>query len=395
MSSGTGHRDPEDFSLVLGGPLYQLYLHTRLVRPPLEWLHRRILALIAVTWLPLLILTTLAGTFSHSVGTPFLYDLDVHVRFLVSLTLLVGSELFVHQALAGTVREFIDRNLIATEDRPCFEEAIASSIRMRNSVSLEIVIFVVAVLVGNWLWLQHLTGSLDTWYAANTTNGVKLTIPGYWYALVSLPLFDFLLFRWYFRFAVWYRFLWIVSRFDLNLNALHPDRAGGIGFLGQSLFAFSPVIVAHTVLASSLIGDRIWHWGASLPDFKLEIIGVVIFLMLLSLTPLCFFVRPMSQDKQAGKREFGRQASLYVNEFRRKWLSGQDAPAEGFLGSADIQSLADLAGSYDIVNEMRLFPVGRNALIVYTLIIVSPFLPLVLTMIPLEEMVSRLLKFAF
>jgi len=32
---------PPDFSLVLGGPLYQLFLRTRMARPPLDlFLHR-------------------------------------------------------------------------------------------------------------------------------------------------------------------------------------------------------------------------------------------------------------------------------------------------------------------------------------------------------------------
>jgi hypothetical protein len=394
MPRGVNPPDPEDFSLVLGGPLYQLYLRTQLVRPPLERLYRRIAALTLLAWLPLLILTALAGTFSHDVEIPFLYDIDVHARLLVSLTLLVGAELFVHKALADTVRQFVDRDLIAAEDRACFENAVAGTIRLRNSVPIEIVVLVSAVLLGNWLWRQHLSGIIDTWYVNNDENGAHLTAAGCWYAFVSLPIFDFLLLRWYFRMAIWYRFLWLVSRFDLQLNALHPDRAGGIGFLGQSVFAFAPVLVAHTVLASGLIGDRIWHRGASLPEFQLEIIGIVAFLLLLSLTPLCFFSGQMAQDKQAGRCEYGAQASLYVNEFRRKWLTGGSDAAGSFLGSADIQSLADLGGSYDVVNEMRLFPLGRNGLVALALIVAAPFAPLILTMVPLEEMLGRLLKFA-
>src|SRR5260370_12406932 len=50
-----------DFSLVLGGPLYQLYLRTRLARPPLELLVRRMLAIPLICWLPLLVLAGLAG----------------------------------------------------------------------------------------------------------------------------------------------------------------------------------------------------------------------------------------------------------------------------------------------------------------------------------------------
>src|SRR2546425_12714064 len=52
---------PPDFSLVLGGPLYQLLLRTRMARPPLDLLHRRMAILALVAWLPLLAPSVLAG----------------------------------------------------------------------------------------------------------------------------------------------------------------------------------------------------------------------------------------------------------------------------------------------------------------------------------------------
>lgn len=53
--------EPADFSLVLGGPLYQLYLGTRVARPPIDLLHRRIIVFGLITWLPLLVVTLVAG----------------------------------------------------------------------------------------------------------------------------------------------------------------------------------------------------------------------------------------------------------------------------------------------------------------------------------------------
>ncbi len=47
-------KEPPDFSLVLGGPLYQLWRRTRLARDTLDLLRRRIVVLALLTWLPLL-----------------------------------------------------------------------------------------------------------------------------------------------------------------------------------------------------------------------------------------------------------------------------------------------------------------------------------------------------
>ena len=46
---------------------------------------------------------------------------------------------------------------------------------------------------------------------------------------VSVPLFQFILLRWYFRIFIWARFLWQVSRIDLAYAPAHPDRLGGSG----------------------------------------------------------------------------------------------------------------------------------------------------------------------
>jgi hypothetical protein len=51
--------------------------------------------------------------------------------------------------------------------------------------------------------------------------------------------------RWYFRIFIWMRFLWQVSRIELSLVPTHPDRVGGLGFLGNTVYAFTPLAVAH------------------------------------------------------------------------------------------------------------------------------------------------------
>ncbi len=58
----------ENFSLVLGGPLYQLLLRARLLEPPIRFVERRIAVVIAVTWLPVFALAALGGTLFAGAG---------------------------------------------------------------------------------------------------------------------------------------------------------------------------------------------------------------------------------------------------------------------------------------------------------------------------------------
>jgi len=385
--------EPADFSLVLGGPLYQLYLRTRLATPTLDLLRRRIIGISLIAWLPLLLLTAFAGQVVSGVAVPFLFDLDAHARFLGSLPLMIAAEMIVHQRIRLIVKQFLDRDIIAPEDRLRFEGIIASAMRLRNSVLVEVLLVVFVFTVVHWVWRGYITLAVATWYAAAIDGQTHLTPAGYWYALVSLPIFRFVLFRWYFRLFIWYRFLWQVSRLPLRVNALHSDRAGGLGFLAGSVLAFAPVLVAHTMFLAGLIANQIWHQGATLPDFKLEIGAVMALLMLLVLAPLTFFVGHLARAKRSTTREYGIVASCYVEDFRRKWIEGTPGE-ETLVGSPDIQSLADLSNSFDVVRETRLLPFGRETVVQLAIMIALPLLPLALTMISVEEIIDRLVKMA-
>lgn len=54
-------RNPPDFSLVLGGPLFQLLRRVHLSDDALRQVRQRIIAIALLAWLPLLVLAALEG----------------------------------------------------------------------------------------------------------------------------------------------------------------------------------------------------------------------------------------------------------------------------------------------------------------------------------------------
>ena len=66
--------EPTDFSLVQGGPLFQLLLRAGLLKPPTDLLARRIVVILLVAWMPLLVLSILSGHAVGGLGVPFLFD---------------------------------------------------------------------------------------------------------------------------------------------------------------------------------------------------------------------------------------------------------------------------------------------------------------------------------
>jgi len=386
------NREPHDFSLVVGGPLYSAYLRTHLTDTQLGLVPRRLLAFFLITWAPLCVLSVIDTGAAHATVS-FFGDIDAHARLLIALPLLVIAEPIVHERLTLVVRQFVDRGLIAPADLKRYAAAVISSVKLRNSATLEALVLVVAIVGGHWLWQTQML-NVGTWYNDRAADGTtRLTLAGRWYVFVSLPIFRFLAFRWLARLiVVWYRFLWLVSRIPLRLNALHPDRMGGLGFLNASPFAFVPILVADTSLLSALIAERIWHEGATLPEFKFEILAVVAFLMLLVLFPQMFFGFQLERAWRCGAADYGVLGSHYVDRFRRKWLCAHPHTRESLVGSADIQSLADLANAFEVIRGMYLVPISRDTLLRLAFVIVIPLLPLVLTMIRFEEIVDRAIK---
>ncbi|MEI6068685.1 MAG: hypothetical protein WCP96_15185 [Methylococcaceae bacterium] len=185
--------------------------------------------------------------------------------------------------------------------------------------------------------------------------------------------------------------VWEVSRLDLHLVPTHPDRAAGLGFLGESAAAFMTLLLSQGVLLAGQLANHNFYTGETLLYFKPEIVAGVVFFLLLVLSPLCVFATRLAQVKREGLLEYGTLTSLYVEGFDQKWLRGGAPTDEQLVGTGDIQSLNDLAGSFEIVHSMRPIPFDKTIVLQTAVAGLAPLFPLALTMVSLEEIIKRLL----
>ena len=390
-------KDPGDFSLILGGPLYQLLRRTHLSGDALQLLHRRILVMTLLAWMPLLLLSVAEGhAWGDSVKLPFLYDVSLHVRLLIALPLLIVAELIVHQRMRLVVRQFMERGLIPDATRAKFDAAIAAAMRLRNSITAEVLLIAFVYVVGvGVVWRTQVALDVTSWYGVSTDGKLQPSLAGWWLGCVSLPLFQFLLLRWYFRLFIWARFLWQVSRIELKLMPTHPDRCGGLGFLALVSHAFLPLLLAQGALLAGVMAERIFFAGAKLLDFRLELIGMVAVMVFVILGPLLVFGPKLAAAKRMGMREYGTLAERYTREFDDKWLRGGAPADEPLIGSADIQSLADLCNSFEVVKGMRMVPFNLQTVVQLAVATLLPVAPLLLTIFSLEDLLLSLLKIVF
>ena len=102
----------------------------------------------------------------------------------------------------------------------------------------------------------------------------------------------------------------------------------------------------------------------------------------------------LAQAKRTGLREYGTLAERYTHEFDQKWLRGGAPAGEPLVGSADIQSLADLCNSFEVVKGMRFVPFTLQSVVQLAVATLVPIAPLLLTMVPLNELILRLFSIA-
>lgn len=111
--------------------------------------------------------------------------------------------------------------------------------------------------------------------------------------------------------------------------------------------------------------------------------------------PLVLFAGQLAQAKRIGLGEYGTLAERYVRDFDVKWLRGGAAADEALVGSTDIQSLADLSNSFEVVKGMRFAPVTRDAIVQPAAVTLVPIATLLLTIMPLKDLLQKLFGILF
>ena len=92
------------------------------------------------------------------------------------------------------------------------------------------------------------------------------------------------------------------------------------------------------------------------------------------------------QDR--GPLEYGSLAADYTRLFEERWIARRER--DDVLGSADIQSLADLANGYSVVDRMRLVPFSLRTVMLIAAAALLPMIPVALLGMPLPELLLKL-----
>ena len=381
-----------ELSLTEGGPTYRLQVRLGLIRQNSPRIVRRALFSILVTWMPLFILSELQGTATgHGVAVPFLKDFAVHARFVLAVPLLLLAETILGPRLAHAAGHFVDSGLVVEKDYMRFDNAIERGLKLRDSTVAEGVLLLSAYAISA-LTLSSMAIHVSTWYALRTGSNVSLTWSGWWFILFCVPLFQFLTLRWLWRLFLWGQFLWRMNMLDLQLVPTHPDQAAGLAFVGESERFFGIILLAYSIALAGVLANEVIYDKIPLPHFAGPIAAYVIVAVAIVLAPLLVFSSTLLKAKRVGLYEYGTLATEYTLSFHKRWIVARPQRKEELLGTGDIQSLADLGNSFSFIERMNALPMGPRTPIHLALACVIPITPLLLTMMPLEDVLKMLSK---
>jgi hypothetical protein len=156
---------PSEMSFVRGGPFYRFQQALRLIRPDRWNLGRRIIFLIAVGWLPLVLITAILnpdGLLS------LMKEYRVHARLLIAVPVLLFGEYFMESRFRMVMRHIRQVDLLDAADLAYIDGVIATLVRVRDAFLPELVVLVVLIvhtaasykgLVDSTPWLGHGTGA--------------------------------------------------------------------------------------------------------------------------------------------------------------------------------------------------------------------------------------------
>jgi hypothetical protein len=391
---GSGSFVVDHFSLVEGGPIYRFQVAIGMALPDRSGVIRRALLTTLITWFPLLVLSFLQ---SRAVGTqvqiPFLYDFAAAARFLIGLPLLVIAEAVIDPRLRRAVMHFAMSGLVSAGDLPAFEDTILKVNKRRDSVLAAVVIIACAFAPSIWYKETELLKSgISTWHTIISPSGEGLSFAGWWFGVVSLPLYRLLLFRWIWMIILWALFLRRVTRIELGCIATHPDRSGGLGFLAEAELLFGFIAFATSAVVAGAFGNAIAYEAATVSSLKFLMIAFCVLTVAILSAPLLVLTPNLARVKRKGMHEYAGLGTAYTQAFDAKWIQGRTPEREPLLGTGDIQSLADLSNSFSVVREMRVVLIDKKVLVGLALPAILPLIPLLIAATPADQLMRAVLK---
>jgi len=376
----------QEFLISQGGPFYELQRQLGLVSDRSEMVVRRLIIFLALTAFAPLLLELFSRGLDSAVS--ILLNPDFLTRFVLFVVIAIMMERSIEQSLREFLKRFRESGLLGPDQRKQGAALVARSLRFRNSAIAESVCLVAAFTVSV---LSLFSASADNETAAlllNSKTDSSLTPTGWWIMIISNPIFLFLTLRWLWRITIWSIFLHWISRLELRLVVTHPDKSGGIAFIGKYPNAFSPFVFAFSSVIAAIVFRLIDAEGMSVETYGFLMSAWLAIVLVVFLAPLTSFVVPLGRLRETALREADMIDTRTRRENEREVL-GKNlmGPPDEPLESED-EAPGDTAAIRKSADALRLRPFSREAVIPLSAAALIPLLIAGTSVLPLKELLN-------
>lgn len=377
------------------GPPRRLTALARLPSPLCPNAGVRLLLVLAIGWAPLAALVVLDALSGRPQVLPtFGEDIGVHARYAFAAPILVLAHALCARRLGAIAHHFLVSGLLDADGQLRLTAALEAARRRVRSLWAEALVFLTTYLLA-FLALATEGEALRQSAWQTDASGVALSAAGWWHAMVSMPLLVVLLLGWAWRIANWAWFLRQVSRLDLHLIASHPDQAGGLGFLAQSVRAFAPVGFGLGAIVAGRFAYVYMHGLANPFTNGLLLGGAVGIVLLLAVGPVAVFAVPLARAWRKGGMSYGRLANEIGLQLESAWLTSPGRVAKPMLSEPDFSATTDLYQVVANVNSMRFLPVDPRSILILIGFTLAPFVPAALISMPASLILAEVKALLF
>lgn len=362
------------------------------MRPSSQWSVKRRAAVAAtVAWLPLAALSIAHGLLHQSFAREsVLLDITVYARYLVAIPLLVVADALTLPQLAAIARHFVNAGIVPGHERARYDAVIESVRRLlgRRIAAPGLIALAYAAAGYRLVYAAEHGGLLaprrESWFAVVVDGDRAITLAGWWVMLISQPLFLFLAGLWAWRLVAWTRFLWGMSRLDLQLVPAHPDGAAGLYFTAGSLRAFAFVAMAVSAAFAGVIAEEVLEFGRPADAFSYVVLGAVGVVMVIFVAPLFVFAGVLRRVRLQGPLMYGGLAVTVGRVFEARWMR-PDAPIGESLSQTDFSAMIDLYSIAANAQRIKPVPLGLGPLATLAFGTLLPYLLVAIVALPIDR----------
>jgi hypothetical protein len=393
MSQPRDARSPErlGLSLVRGDLIFRLQRRIGLIPAGGLGIVRRAVFWSLFAWLPIAAWAWYQGR----AGIPpadesLLAHFGIQVRFLVAVPLFIIAEGLAQGVTTRLLPYFVESGVVPPVSVPAFEKALADTARLRNSTLPWAAIFAIVFAI---MTVAQVASQLHevNWAEEGEGAAHHFGFGAWWFLYIGRPIFLTSLLGWLWRVVLTFALFRRIARLPLSIVPTHPDRAGGLGFLGRFPVLFAPVVFAiASVLASGWAHDVVYH-DVAVRALQWEMVAFVVAVLVVFLSPLLVFAGVLGRAKKQALLEYGTLVGRHGRLVRERWIDGQEVKEDAVLNAPELGPVADTTAIYEAVEKMRPVPFSKSGVVPLVLAAIVPMLAVLSIQIPIVQLVKKLL----